>query len=921
MALSPELIKTELLHGACADSIHDFGISKQKATKSGIPTLGDVLKTLPGNHTDINNNVRDEDKLLNTLLKNKPGDKPVETLVNNLVRTNFTKTLEVNGLTNNTYTIKLLHDSTGKYNIRNIRRTITTDEYKAFLNISGSDPLNMLIDAQTVTINELFGHAAAGPSGKISVNNILNREVVNDPAPKTYDMKVFKNDGQAVYKIKYDEDPRIITYSSFDSSNNELNRNKFFSTLDLCISPLDSTTANSLPKVKLDIIDNNKNIVHQTNDPHKTNNIATCIAYIMKLLGTTGDKHVKCSAFFQCKRSGDWLQALSCFDVGRQYSDGIIQGKITLVTHDRILLWYALFMGINVIFTGSIAGIGEAAFQESKYDEEDDNELDLENIKRQKIMLYFGANAETAAERLTRYKALAQAYNSKLASFEQNKRQYNTWIKEIIASINTKIDAAKVVALGHIHPAEGKTKAKIEIKELSVATKEVLQLFWKLTAIHYVEYDIPVTNTSIALKDLEGFVSKCITIEGIQDTIKTKSDLLYKSNAYEVNDEYMHIPDMFIDYTRKIRSGESNEIRTLKFCNYLQFRLPNQYISKLSGILGEITGKYKADAPALAYKKDFIINYVITIFNRDNYDKISDIIVEYLKDGAKEKVPTELNLDKEAEKLVDEKDDISDYVDDGSEGNRRRAFVVSDMNVENYAREYANKVEGILVGGSANEGMQSGGSKHDSYMLYMCYLYRLMTAVGGFDDDDCTDYMYYDALARLVCSSVNLVNNDFDSLLVVPFYALPNDDWDPEDALIKNRDFKECVRIVSHNVALQSVNMREGDIPFTNRHNAQNPMETKDFEKKFKHITTNMRKLPFKNRQKYILEKLSGIINHLNAPKEDGPKFQGIAMVSGLGIQPQNTRKLKQTVTAIGGKKKYKASPRRKTLRKTRRHR
>ena len=196
-----------------------------------------------------------------------------------------------------------------------------------------------------------------------------------------------------------------------------------------------------------------------------------------------------------------------------------------------------------------------------------------------------------------------------------------------------------------------------------------------------------------------------------------------------------------------------------------------------------------------------------------------------------------------------------------------------------------------------------------------------MTAVGGFDDDDCTDYMYYEALARLVCSSVHLVNNNFDSLLVLPFYALPNGDWDPEDALIKNREFKECVRIVSHSVALQSVNMREGDIPFTNRHNAPNPMETKQFEINFKDITSKMMKLPFKSRQKYILEKLSHIISHLNAPKEDGPKFHGIAMVSGPGIQPQNTRRLKKTVSAVGGKKKYKGSPRRKTLRKTRKHR
>jgi len=913
MANSNNAIIAELLHGACADSIHDFGISKTKAIKKGVPTLGDVLKTLPGDHAVINNNVRNEDMLLQNILGIDPTKKPIETLVNELVSTNFTKTLDVSGLTNNTYKINLIHDSSNLYNIRNIRKTITTDEYKKCFEISGSDPFNMLIDAQTVTINELFGHAKKGESGEtFIVNNILNREVVNDPAPKTYDMKVFKNDKNATYKIKYDEDTSIITYSSFDISKYQLNRNKFFSTLDLCISPLDSTKANSLPKVKLDIVDKNKNIIHQTNDPHTTNNIATCIAYIKKLLGTTGDKHVKCSAFFQCKRSGDWLQALSCFDVGRKYSDGTIQGKITLVTHDRILLWYALFMGINVIFTGSIPGTGGGELQTDKYDEDDDEELDPGNLKRQKIMLYFGANAETPEQRLKRYTDLAQAYNSKLADFKTKKDEYDTWIQEIITSINSNIDENEIKALGHIN------NGKVDLRKLSVTTKEILQLFWKLTAIHYVRYDIPANNTSTDLASIEAFVSKCITVEGIQNTIKTKADLLYKSKAYEVNDEYINIPDMYVNYTRQVRAGPTNEIRTLKFCNYLQFRLTNEYITKLNGILESIQKKHMSID---GYNKDYIINYVITIFQRDNYDEISDIIVEYLKAGAKEKVPSEINLSEEASGIQGDDTDVADAVEPSDEKmNRHRAFVVSNMDVAEYGEIYAEKVE-KFVGGSNYEGVQSGGSKHDSYMLYICYLYTLMTAVGGFEDDDCTDYMYYDALARLVCSSVKLANNDYNSLLFLPFYVLPNGDWDPDGVLIRNRDFKDCVRIVSNNVALQSVNMREGDIPYTNRYNAENPMETRQFKTNFKHLTSSLNKLSFKSRQRHILDRLSDIIHVLNAPREAGPQFHGIVMTSGPGIPKQQTRKSPRKLIAIGGKKKFRGSPRRKTLRKTRKHR
>jgi hypothetical protein len=905
MVLTQVEIANELLHGACADSIHDFGISKEKATKKGVPTLGDVLITLPGDHSNINKNVRDEATLLNTLLKTGPGN-PVENLVAELASKDkgFEKVFEVNGMTTNTYTVKLLHDSSGNYNIRNIRKTVRTDEYRAFFNISAADPLNILVDAQTVTINELFGHAIKGGSGKIIINNILNREVVNDPAPKTYEMKVFKNSESAEYKIKYDTEPDIITYSSFEETNKELYRNKFFSTLDFCISSFDSISSDYLPKVKLEIINKNKNIVYQTNDPHKTNSIAQCLEYIKKLLGTSGDKHIKCSSFFQCKRSGDWLQALSCFDTGRKYSGGEIQGKITLVTHDRILLWYALFIGIDVIFTGSIPGFGKPELQTDAQDENDDNTLDPGNLKRQKIMLYFGANAESPEARIKRYKALTEAYNKKIPEMLRKKKEYNTWIQDIVIETNREIDVLNDEAL-----------ALEKHTGLNDKAGGIIRLFWKLTAIHYDEYIVPSEqNSSADLFELEKFVSKCTTIESIQDTIRSKADLLYKSKAYEVNDEYKDTPDMFIDYKRGSRVAKSNEARTEGLCNYLQFRLPNIYIQKLSTILQKISKRYET-INKKGYNKEFIINYVVNIFMKENFDMISPIIKEYLKAGAIEKVPDGVDLAKEAINADVEADTPEEVEASNKKMNRHRAFVVSDMNVAEYGEEYSKMVDKLIVGNDA----QAGGGKGDSYMLYMCYLYTLMIALGGFETSDSTDYMYYDALTRLVCSSVNPPNYDYNSLLLIPYIILPSGEWDSEDVLMKSKDFKECVRIVSHNVALQSVNRRSGDIPYTDKNNTPNTMESEKYTNKFKELTMTLNKLEFKSRQRYLLNRLSNIIQTLNAPRGEAPVFTGIAMKTGRQIPKAVTMKNKVSIIS-GGKKRFKKSPRRRTQRKTRRH-
>jgi len=194
-----------------------------------------------------------------------------------------------------------------------------------------------------------------------------------------------------------------------------------------------------------------------------------------------------------------------------------------------------------------------------------------------------------------------------------------------------------------------------------------------------------------------------------------------------------------------------------------------------------------------------------------------------------------------------------------------------------------------------------------------------MVALGGFETSDSTDYMYYDALTRLICSSVNPPNYDYNSLLLIPYIILPSGEWDSENVLMKSNDFKDCVRIVSHNVALQSVNRRSGDIPYTDKNNTPNPMESEKYINKFKELTMTLNKLEFKARQRFLLNRLSNIIQTLNAPRDEAPVFTGIMMKTGREIPKAITKKNKVSIIS-GGKKRFNKSPRRKTLRKTRKH-
>jgi hypothetical protein len=347
-------IGQELLEGACADSVHDFKIPKVVKMNADGVTLGDVLLTLPSNNIG---RARTEHEMLQTLLNTETGVNPIRDIIGKIMIAkgkNEEFRLDIQGLEKFSYNINCL--SQGEDNdMRSIKDKVSLQDYDTFFNLKGS-PLNIVIDAQSIGIKKLFSFAKNVEKRPFVVNSIINREVINDPASKIYDVTKFQAGTNVIYNIIRENNNENIKYTSFDSPDNKLLRNKFYSKLDLTLSPLLNVKNGGLPRITLDIINKEKELLYQTGNPHLDNAISSCWNLIKKWFKSSTDKHIRCSTFFQCKRSGDWLQALSCIDIDRPYVNDTTNAPVSinnlkLVTLDQILLWYSLFIGIDVIFT------------------------------------------------------------------------------------------------------------------------------------------------------------------------------------------------------------------------------------------------------------------------------------------------------------------------------------------------------------------------------------------------------------------------------------------------------------------------------------------------------------------------------------------------------------------------------------------
>jgi hypothetical protein len=253
----------------------------------------------------------------------------------------------------------LTNNNVGQLNLVNpIRNYLTYGVSRASLQ-SGADLQNFLqrttgaqnhifsIDFDNQHLLELAKIGAPVPNANIFVVN--SRETIADPAPKTIvDLKknIKKYMGNTGIKLTqlHDSDPNNVNYTMFDDYQLDI-LNDFYSSLNIELSPIDRRTNNT----KLIITSPDDGYSKVILNPKKEGSIASGVEKLVKFFTPKNafDDQVQIVQ----KRAGDWLQALSCLQNMRFYEPLLPpEAPYILVTHDRVLLSYALYIGVNVIF-------------------------------------------------------------------------------------------------------------------------------------------------------------------------------------------------------------------------------------------------------------------------------------------------------------------------------------------------------------------------------------------------------------------------------------------------------------------------------------------------------------------------------------------------------------------------------------------
>lgn len=304
---------------AVCDAIHDFkGKPYGRPLKSDriIPDVLDGVKCPSVRRIDNRYVTYPEESLIQDYI----GYDEMKYLIGDLERSNYNKNIEI---FNKPYNVKLLHILRGGSVIKYLERMEGINE-KELIDFFASKKVNILYDSG---INALKVFSEVNKE-ELTINQIINRECINDSARKP--TSALNTIGQ----LKDTEQDKIV----YDKTS------KFNTKYTLALDKLNNDGSNEMD-IHFTINDNSKRLYESH---HKGRNTGPECA---KYLTTYGNGYKK-DVIYQVKRSGDWLQGLSCLDIKREYN-----GKkenlenIILMTFDKIFLIYALFLGLNVLFT------------------------------------------------------------------------------------------------------------------------------------------------------------------------------------------------------------------------------------------------------------------------------------------------------------------------------------------------------------------------------------------------------------------------------------------------------------------------------------------------------------------------------------------------------------------------------------------
>jgi hypothetical protein len=380
-----DIYKLFLRIAAVADASHDFQGGRAGGGGSIFDKIFKVYKDIgaPGGTTTKENEILSESQVMNLLLRyfgadtKKSGEAKAfktaflkgtrespETVIGTYSRWNedpypFTVTS----------LLVASKDGAGKYNW-----TRDASQLHAFMNPNEADEVAFTIDAADVPFYDLFvEEELVGEGGSPKKIYYLNtREGISDAASKRVLAPPKPKKGEEPKRMavdvitKEDTGQADIVYGAFDTARaaaggiSELE--SFFSDYSLNLSPIGLSAA-GIPSTilsfigqgveeRIQLLRTNTEDSHPNSVPALSSRIK---GFLSRLFGSRAAPapppadRTKYHISLQQKRSGDWLQVLSCLQPERF---GLKPStRVTLVTLDKVCMAYALFMGVDVILT------------------------------------------------------------------------------------------------------------------------------------------------------------------------------------------------------------------------------------------------------------------------------------------------------------------------------------------------------------------------------------------------------------------------------------------------------------------------------------------------------------------------------------------------------------------------------------------
>ena len=922
-----------LIHAACTDTYHDFhskaGFSDKMKASPTNPGVFDARMGLSvpdgtpytiipknrdhktGGQPDIDA-LHDEDELMvETFRHVQDGGQTFATSSNiiqaliaylkdrdspEIVDQSFDGLWNPDGTTQtHKYNIKLFRTAAGEADIKNLwLDTKSTPLSKASQNeigdFFGSDDIFLVFDASVL---DLVTFIKSSPDGgrQQSVHRIFNREVVNDPATKTYEDKpLYDHVHSDVY---FDNDTGTITYArhapiamnsgiGWIRDSAPFHRDKLFSQYDFRLSRLVYQPSGA-PRINLELQDEAGSRIHCSADPHEDNNIARCWKRILECY-KKDSKHINAAAHVHCKRSGDWLQALSCMDTARIYNNAPIHTvdrsnpenqvsvkgeNLVLVTHDRVLLTYALALGIDVIMTykWTVAGAAGASPTSSAMnaDEEDDEGLDDKTSTR--FILYFRNSKNDTPEQkravlLRQIKSADALYTAESsASRKTYISDYNTWVDIIRGSAQNAINTATAEARAAttlINLGKGVTNllkayiryssidySKLDLDEYTLFERGFIQLRDQLK----VSYDGLTPEILLDLSNRAGTYNVRVSnIENRKNRISRLEDLIAANNAYRNNSMYSSPISLTAIVLRSRGSGDSGPLtKILETVSFLVQRLPVEMVRSAVELLKSLRvdkAAYFASDKAYIYDL-FLPNFInaappaaaiasvrSATAVANNTAAIEEEIKVYQElasavpaapaatNNNNEGRPIEEDMEQSPAKLsklaADEQQiEVMETREMGIEGSamRKRKTVSIFASIGTAIKRFGQSLIGGGSGATRGGGGPNATDPLKAEFLVKLYLREVYFSLSAFESEGNFDYDYYKTIAIIATIVSKKYSSDWKKQQAFFYEELPKMNFADLYPSGKNTYLRYNLNLAASTLALNAVDLAAGSIP------------------------------------------------------------------------------------------------------------